>query len=118
MRQQDEFGHAYRVGFADQNRRSYPYLRSSLAYAAYRAGCDYGLATRPNTGKLATALAFGIKTAAQAAEKAAAETAHKKAVAAELEKAKAEMLTNPNVRIGAAVMRDYIAEQAAKAGKI
>ena len=47
MRQRDGFGAAYRRGYADQNRRLYPYERSSLAYAAYRAGCDYGLATRP-----------------------------------------------------------------------
>jgi hypothetical protein len=47
MHQNDSFGHSYRRGYAQQDRRSYPYPRSSLAYAAYRAGCDYGLATRP-----------------------------------------------------------------------
>jgi hypothetical protein len=47
LRQQDAFGQAYRLGFADQNRRLRPYPTTSLAYAAYRAGCDYGLATRP-----------------------------------------------------------------------
>ena len=46
MRQDDPLARVYRLGFAEQNRRRYPYPRSSLAYAAYRAGCDFGLSTR------------------------------------------------------------------------
>lgn len=46
MRQNDDLGFAYRRGYAYQNLREDAYERRSLAYAAYRAGCDYGLATR------------------------------------------------------------------------